>query len=234
MTINDVVSLFRTYIDEPDQTFIDDDKVKTMLTVGYKEFKRKVTNIDPNTYARTIDVPMNSLRVIDLIAAGIAGFAQPPVPMYGPAAAAVDALSSLISIYTKGANGAPATVFNAVHSLEALQSTPQGYLFSGPQIQFLGTLSDTVTIYYVAESFYSPEPDFTAGTANQHFDDLDAFHDMIPLYAYKQYAIADAATSEQIIIQLRAREGELIDYLSNRNTAGARYVQDVTSGEFWL
>jgi hypothetical protein len=53
---------------------------------------------------------------------------------------------------------------------------------------------------------------------------------MIALYAYKQYAIADAATSEQIIIQLRAREGELIDYLSNRNTAGANYVQNVTVG----
>ena len=234
MTIDEVVSLFRTYIDEPDQTFIDDIKVKTMLTVGYKEFKRKVTNIDPTAYARTIDVPMNSLRVIDLTASGAAGFAQPPAAMYGPAAAPVNALSSLISIYTQGNNGAPSVVFNAVHSLEALQSTPQAYLFSGPQIQFRGELSDTVTIYYVAESFYTPEPDFTAGAVNQHFDDLDAFHDMIPLYAYKQYAIADAATSEQIMIQLQLRERELIDYLSNRNTAGASYVQDVTSGEYWL
>jgi hypothetical protein len=74
---------------------------------------------------------------------------------------------------------------------------------------------------------------FQAGIAGQFIDDLDAFHDMIALYAYKQYAIADAATSEQIVGQLRIREGELIDYLSNRNTAGANYVQNVTSNSYW-
>jgi len=233
VTIDEVVSLFRTYIDEPDQTFVDDDRVNTMLKVGYKEFKRKVTNIDPNTYARTIDVPMNSMRAIDLTASGAAGFAAPPAAMYGPLAVAANALSSLISIYRKGDNGAPVSSFNAVHSVEALMRTPMAYMFTGPAIEFLGAIDYTVTIQYVAESFYSPEPNFVAGTPHQHFDDLDAFHDLIALYAYKQYAIADAATSEQIVGQLQIRERELIDYLSNRNTAGANYVQNVTSNSYW-
>jgi hypothetical protein len=201
-----------------------------MLQAGFREFKRKVTNIDPNTYARTIDVPMGNNRAIDLTAGGVPGFAQPPAAMFGPNATSVNALSSLISIYVKGSNGGPTSVLEAVHSLDGLQSTRNSYLFSGPQIEMSGERDDILTIQYVANSFYWPPPDFTAGTINQHFDDLDAFHDLIPLYAYKQYSIADAATNEQIVRQIKTREVELVEYMANRNTAGASYVQDVTSG----
>ena len=230
MTIDEVVVMFKLYIDEPDQTFVNDTIVARMLEAGFREFKRKVTNIDPNTYARTIDVPMGGSRVIDLAADGVAGFAQPPLPMYGPNASPSNALSSLISIYVKGSTGGPASVLCAVHSLEGLQSTANAYMFSGLQIEMSRERSDTVTIRYVANSFYSPPADFTMGTATQHFDDLDAFHDLIPLYAYKQYSIADAATNEQIVRQIKTREVELVEYMANRNTAGASYVQDVTSG----
>ena len=154
-----------------------------------------------------------------------------PFPMLGAAAQPADRLISLLSVYvpqqaTLATEGVPARVFNSVQSLEALQSTGDAVFFVGNILMFNRSIQQALRIAYVPGFNLSFQP----LAAVQFIDDLDAFHDMIALYAYKQYAIADAATSEQIIIQLRAREGELIDYLSNRNTAGANYVQNVTVG----
>ena len=222
-TVDQVVGTFRTYIDEPDQTFAPDSLVDSMLNLGYTEFRRKVTNIDPNIYAIRVDIAAPNSPQVDLAAL--------PFPMLGAAAQPADRLISLLSVYvpqqaTLATEGVPARVFNSVQSLEALQSTGDAVFFVGNILMFNRSIQQALRIAYVPGFNLSFQP----LAAVQFIDDLDAFHDMIALYAYKQYAIADAATSEQIIIQLRAREGELIDYLSNRNTAGANYVQNVTVG----
>jgi len=223
-TVDQVINTFRTYIDEPDQTFVPDSLVENMLNLAYIEFRRKVTNIDPNIYARTIDVAAPGSVQVDLSAL--------PAPILGSTAAVQDRLVSLLSVYiVDQTNNLPSLVFNSVQSLEALQSTGDAVFFTNNILMFNYVIQRPLRIAYVPGHNVS----FQAGQlppAN-FIDDLDAFHDMIALYAYKQYAIADAATSEQIVGQLRIREGELVDYLSNRNTAGANYVQNVTSNSYW-
>ena len=221
-TVDQVINTFRTYIDEPDQTFVSDSLVENMLNLAYIEFRRKVTNIDPNIYARTIDVAAPGSTQVDLTAL--------PAPILGSTAAVQDRLVSLLSVYiVDQTNNLPSLVFNSVQSLEALQSTGDAVFFTSNVLMFNYVIQRPLKIAYVP----GHNVQFQAGIAGQFIDDLDAFHDMIALYAYKQYAIADAATSEQIMMQLQIRERELIDYLSNRNTAGANYVQSVTSNSDW-
>ncbi len=221
-TVDQVINTFRTYIDEPDQTFVPDSLVENMLNLAYIEFRRKVTNIDPNIYAQTLDVAAPGSTQVDLTAL--------PAPILGATATNQNRLISLLSVYVPDqTNNVPALVFNSVQSLEALQSTGDAVFFTGSILFFNRVIQRPLRISYVP----GHSVQFQAGIAGQFIDDLDAFHDMIALYAYKQYAIADAATSEQIVGQLQIRERELIDYLSNRNTAGANYVQNVTSNSYW-
>lgn len=221
-TVDQVINTFRTYIDEPDQTFVPDSLVENMLNLAYIEFRRKVTNIDPNIYARTIDVAAPGSVQVDLSAL--------PAPILGSTAAVQNRLISLLSVYiVDQTNNLPSLVFNSVQSLEALQSTGDAVFFTNNILMFNYVIQRPLKIAYVP----GHNVQFQAGIAGQFIDDLDAFHDLIALYAYKQYAIADAATSEQIVGQLQIRERELIDYLSNRNTAGANYVQNVTSNSYW-
>ena len=222
-TVDQVINTFRTYIDEPDQTFVPDSLVESMLNLGYIEFRRKVTNIDPNIYARTIDVAAPGSTQVDLTAL--------PAPILGSTAAVQNRLISLLSVYiVDQTNDLPSLVFNSVQSLEASQSTGDAVFFTSNILMFNYVVQRPLKIAYVP----GHNVQFQAGAGVQFIDDLDAFHDMIALYAYKQYAIADAATSEQIVGQLQIRERELIDYLSNRNTAGANYVQNVTSNSYWF
>ena len=222
-TVDQVINTFRTYIDEPDQTFVPNSLVESMLNLAYIEFRRKVTNIDPNIYAITLDIATPTSTQVDLTAL--------PAPILGSTATNQDRLISLLSVYVPDqTNNVPALVFNSVQSLEALQSTGDAVFFTGSILFFNRVIQRPLRISYVP----GHNVVFQAGVvAGQFIDDLDAFHDMIALYAYKQYAIADAATSEQIVGQLQIRERELIDYLSNRNTAGANYVQNVTSNSYW-
>lgn len=224
-TVDQVINTFRTYIDEPDQTFVPDSLVENMLNLAYIEFRRKVTNIDPNIYARTIDVAAPGSVQVDLAAL--------PAPILGSTATPENRLISLLSVYIADqVNNLPSLVFNSVQSLEALQSTGDAVFFTSNILMFNYVVQRPLKIAYVP----GHSVQFQAGLAPpaNFIDDLDAFHDMIALYAYKQYAIADAATSEQIVGQLQIRERELIDYLSNRNTAGANYVQNVTSNSYWF
>ena len=220
-TVDQVIGTFRTYIDEPDQTFVPDSLVEKMLNLAYIEFRRKVTNIDPNIYSKTVDVATPTTTQVDL--------ATLPTPILGATATNEDRLISLLSVYIHDqTNGLPNLVFNSVQSLAALQRTGDAVFFTGSLLMFNRIIQRPFKISYVP----GHNVQFQAGLAPpaNFIDDLDAFHDMIALYAYKQYAIADAATSQQIVGQLQIRERELIDYLSNRNTAGANYVQNVTVG----
>ena len=223
-TVDQVIGTFRTYIDEPDQTFVPDSLVEKMLNLAYIEFRRKVTNIDPNIYAVTVDIATPTSTQVDLTTVPLAG-----APLLGPSAQPGDRLISLLSVYIHDqTNGLPNLVFNSVQSLAALQRTGDAVFFTGSLLMFNRIIQRPFKISYVP----GHNVQFQAGLAPpaNFIDDLDAFHDMIALYAYKQYAIADAATSQQIVGQLQIRERELIDYLSNRNTAGANYVQNVTVG----
>jgi hypothetical protein len=78
---------------------------------------------------------------------------------------------------------------------------------------------------------YVPEGDITwTGTPTAYLDDLAAFHDLIPLLAYRQYAIIDGAENEPLLRQAANRFAKFKEYLQARAHDGGDYVQHVS----WL
>ena len=89
-------------------------------------------------------------------------------------------------------------------------------------------VTDTVTIQYLNRL----NQNFTVGSAN-FIDNFGQFHDLIALYACQQYAIMDGAPNPMVEALIPQREDDLERYFVNRSNAGAQYVADVTSAEFY-
>ena len=68
MTVAELVSKFRQYIDEPDQTFVSDDDVNTYLDDGYREFRNMVCDINPVIYNVTANITLSNAISHDLAA----------------------------------------------------------------------------------------------------------------------------------------------------------------------
>ena len=85
----------------------------------------------------------------------------------------------------------------------------------------------------VTETFqlsYVPVSDVNWDAAGQYVDSLGPYHDLIALYAYKQYAIRDNAINQPLANQLAVREKDFKDYLSSPNHETNQYVnQDWSS-----
>ena len=224
-----VINTFRTYIDEPDQTFVSNEMVTKMLQVGYNEFRNKVITYDPSIYTKTADYVLSEALQLDLSAVTPTGFAGPIVG--AAAVTAGERLELLIALYRPGdVTGTPVTVYNPVQSLSALQASGGSYHFTDGLLMFSGRISATVRLAYVPDANVSWNPAAPAA----YIDDLGLFHDLIALYAYKQYAIADAAMNQPLLYQLEKREVALEEYLTHRNVGGANYVNSVPSAGRWL
>lgn len=216
----------RTYIDEPDQTFVDDALLIRFLQIGYQEFRNTAIMFDPNIYAKTASYVLNNATQLDLTTAVPTGFAG---PVLGATAAPGEQLEMFVTLYRQNAQGAaPTLVYQSVQSMEALQSTASSYLLSDGVLSFAYQITATVNLVYV------PSSNVIWGAAAGYIDDLTLFHDLIALYAYKQYAIMDAAQNQVLMYQIEKREREFKDYLNTRSVGGANYVQDVSSSRYWL
>lgn len=220
-----VADLLRTYIDEPDQTFVDTDRLVKFLQVGYQEFRYQVMQVDPNIFATTASYELTNATQIDLAATNPTGAAT---PIMGSTAVAGSQLEMLVSVYKQDTTGAiPTLIYNQTQSLEGMQSTDASFFFTDHIIMFPYRVSGTIKVVYVP----SAGVDWTAAAG--FIDNLSLFHDLIALYSYKQYAIMDAAENGPLISQLNKREQEMRYYLNSRSTGGANYVQDVSSNRYW-
>tara|TARA_R100001163_G_scaffold63724_2_gene56267 strand:- start:104 stop:787 length:684 start_codon:yes stop_codon:yes gene_type:complete len=220
-----VADLLRTYIDEPDQTFVDTDRLVKFLQVGYQEFRYQVMQVDPNIFATTASYDLTNATQIDLEATNPTGAAT---PIMGSTGVAGSQLEMLVSVYKQDTTGAiPTLIYNQTQSLEGMQSTDASFFFTDHLIMFPYRVSGTIKVVYVPSS----NVDWTAAAG--FIDNLSLFHDLIALYSYKQYAIMDAAENGPLISQLNKREQEMRYYLNSRSTGGANYVQDVSSNRYW-
>ena len=221
-----IANTLRTYIDEPDQTFVDSALLTNFLQIGYQEFRNAAIMFDPNIYAKTATYTLNNATQLDLTTEVPTGFAG---PILGAAAVAGEQLEMFVTLYRHNVQGSvPAFVYQSVQSMEALQSTAGAYLFVDGIVDFSSQITATVKLAYVPSS----DVDWTAAAG--YIDDLTLFHDLIALYSYKQYAIMDAAQNQVLMYQIDKREREFKDYLNTRSVGGANYVQDVSSSRYWL
>jgi hypothetical protein len=220
MNVSQIASLFRSYTDEPDATFLTDADVSIYLAQGYNQFRSFVSAIDPSIYTETADLVFSSTDTYNL-----AGGA---VSLLGATITAgknrLMQIQNLVNV-TGGTEGI-GVIYQAVTSISALDQASNAYFLEGTSIRLDRNLTGTLRITYTPEQSTTLWSNVAATT---HVDDLVMFHDMIALYAYAQYAIRDNAQNAPLVAQLGAREFALADYLTRRVFTGPQYVSETLS-----
>ena len=218
MTVDDVAKLFRRYMDEPDQTFVDDAQVVAWLSLAYDDFRAVVVDMAPYVYAQEHVATLSGARTLDL--SGV---------LFGPAAPASTRLYQLVDIYrVTSATDTDNVVRRLVPSLN-LKSAYDGradYALKGAVINFSSETSGTFRVDYIPEQFI----DWTAGIvpgSGVYIDDLNRFHDIIALTAYLQYAVVDSAENQQLLALFSRRQRQLKEYLENRAGGIVEMVVDL-------
>ena len=217
MNVNEVATAFRVYIDEPDQTFVNDAQLELWLERAYDDFRAMVTEIDPYVYARQQVYSLSNARTLDLAAVA--------PPILGSTAAAGARIYQLINIYEIESTALPNNIVNVLSPSVSETSTYEhrsNYTLRGTELVFPAEVTMDIRLDYI------PEPNVTwAGLGAVYIDDLTRFHDIIALVGYLQYAIVDAASNQELNTQLMRRMEQLKSYLESRSGGIVEHVVDV-------
>lgn len=218
MLIEELANMLRLYTNEPDQTFEDDALVALWLELAYSDFRSMVCEIDPTIYATTYDVTLSG-ATLDLT--NVLVGAAPTQPR----------LDTLLDITVM--QGAQETIrWRGGTNPDDIIRGNADYVLIGSSLRFPLASSAAVRIYYMpAQNVNSAgvPPGWIGGIvpgSNTYLDDLDRFHDMIPLIAYLQYAVLDAAEHPQQMMLLGRRQQQMKHYLAHRGGPGATEVVD--------
>lgn len=215
MTPTEVYTKFRQYIDEPDQTFVSDDDVETYLDDGYREFRNLVCDINPMIYNVSEDITMSDSNTFDLVA-DTPKFLGPTITATGGRLVRINGFNRVDT------DGTVLGRFQGVSNVRALSVMPSSYYLKGTKLMFSRKLTGSYSLEYV------PVGDITwTGTPSVFLDNLSSFHDLIPLLAYRQYAIVDGAENEPVLRQTEMRLRRFMEYLQDRAHDGCDYVQNI-------
>lgn len=234
MIVSEITSLFRQYIDEPDQTFITDAMAATMLAQAYREFQWTVSQVDDSIYTTNATLTLTSAASYDLADPASA------LRVFGADANLTQPrMLKLISLCTTNTDGTTNSPMTPVTTQGSLLETSDSFFLDNTFLRFGGAISMTLQLKYFPEPTAAgavPGPgagyvDWAAG--GSFVDNLSLFHDVIALLASKQYFILDGVINEPLAFQLQKRSSDLIEYLNTRNYNGAQYVSQVrTSHQF--
>ena len=202
MLVSEVKGLFRAYCDEPDETFLSDANVQSYLKQGYAEFRRKVTALDPYTYAIEVDIAVTGDRY------DLADAANPVTILGANVPVTQRRMIDLVNVRTKTTESSfQGFQYKGTAGLKSLPNTYQTYTLMGTILAFSENIDTT---------------DWAAGS---FIDDMAQFHDMIALYAFMQYQIRDVSVNKPLMMQLAKREQELAGYIVDRNVDASHYIQ---------
>jgi hypothetical protein len=227
--VSEVTTMFRQYIDEPDQTFVTDAMVTTMLAQAYREFQWIVSQVDENIYTASVDITVTSASSYDLT------LAANPVRIFGlDANLTHPRFRKLISLFTVNSDGTANQPLRPLTSQESLSVASDSFLLDGTTLRFPSSYSASLRLKYFPEPIAgggAPGAGYVDWATGASFiDNLSMYHDLIALLAAKQYAILDGAFNEPLMAQLQQRTASLTEYLNTRNYAGAQYVSSVRTG----
>jgi len=136
---------------------------------------------------------------------------------------AVVPVAPLVSLnnvrYSNSAGTNRGRIFRMVSNLRTLETDYESVSLINTVLTFSITISGTVLVTYV------PDPALTWASGSTAFiDNFGMFHDLIALYAYKQYAIRDAAVNPIIFEQIKNREQKLQAHILSMRQEGTQYV----------
>ena len=209
--VTDVTALFRAYTDEPDLSFLTAADAQTYLELGYNEFRQKATDMAPAIFATDVTITPNG-STYDLAAGAVSILGDGPTNTR---------MARLLSIRDASTGNDP-FIWTGASSRRAMQMLARGYFLEGQRLIFSVNVNRGLILQYVPES--TVDWSVIAPGSTQYIDDLVEFHDIIALMAYRQYAIRDSATSEQIERQISQRLREMESTITKRIFDGPHYV----------
>lgn len=222
MWVDEIGALFRDYIDEPDESYIDDGYVARALKIAYREFRRRVASQDPNAYVTRVSLGTLATRTYDM--SDVAN----PVVILGSGALTHPRLEQLLSVY----NTATDATHQIVQEQEALSqarynsariewSSGNPVFFDGA-VLYWASVPGAVSIRYRG----APAVDWSRLTSgdNEFVDDFDEFHDIIALLACKQYMVRDGTRNFSLDELFDRRLKDFETAMSGMRTAGPMTV----------
>ena len=231
MLVSEVQSLFRQYIDEPDQSFVTDAMVATMLAQAYEEFRWTVMQVDDSVYSTLVELTFASQSTYDLSLPANA------VRVFGADANLTHPRLMKLDALYRTSNTVVLTPLEPVATPQSLSQMSGAFMLDGTLLRFSELRSGTLTMKYFpqyvaagAAAATSGYVNWTVGGAGSFIDNLSMFHDVIALLASKQYFILDNAVNEMLLNQLKVRLLDLNKYLTARAYDGSQYVSQVYTG----
>jgi len=215
MNTGEVYDLFRSLIDEPDETFLTEAQAQLMCDLGYREFRQTVTDIDPEVYVERFfitpsDTEFDLAGTLFLSGAGVATNPAQRIVRVGQVDSSTDDNLTFYLVPTQ----TPVQVEN----LEG------DYCLQNTKLIFNSRMnSTTMRIEYIPENGIAKTAWATGDLTP--IDNLSAHHPLIALYAARYYMIRDGAPNTMLVSQLQEKERNLKSYLAvGRNTDGSHYI----------
>lgn len=199
MKVEALKSLFRSYTDESDTSFLSTADVELYLELGYNRFRKMVNSVDEMRYAEYSDIAITGdSHDLNGVLLG---------------EAATTKMQTLLSV-NRMVNDKPAEAFSPVSRQAELYhygrkrggSTAPKYILVGRSVMFDRDVNSTVRFTYIPYHGVS-------WTLNSYVDDLEEFHDLIPMLGYYNYAIRDGVSNQALSVALAERKMELRESL---------------------
>ena len=217
MKTNDVVTYFRSIVDENDKTFLTDAEVSSYLTIAYQEFRRQVVAVDTTPYEELLDLPAPAADTLSLdnVVLGT-------TPTH-------DRLLQMVRLCTTD-GATPAVVKRVLRPANSLEELRAGTTFGdiafflqGRILRFNAVVSDAVQLQYIPASTLVWASNLNVAT---FIDDVaEEFGDLIALFAVSSYRMKDFSANPFADQQVARRVSEMRSWLSTgRNGQSARYV----------
>ena len=217
MLVEEVAALFRRYMDEPDQTFVDDAQMAIWLSLAYNDFRSIANSTDPYVFTASSTFTLANVRTQTLSGT-----------ILGATAPASDRMHQLRDIWwiDPAKPGYSSARLKPGGTVEELVDGRCDYVLVGDSLIFNIERNGTIVVNYIPEQSVDWAGGIVVGS-NKYIDDLNSFHDLIALIAYLQYAIVDSAENPQLLALFTRRQAQLRQYLENRSGGLVEYVSDV-------
>lgn len=230
MTIQDIATLFRQYIDEPNKTFITDTDVKVYLKQGFDQFREIATQADPKTFTEELAAfVLSGERQIDLSSSPITPNTPAQLSILGSAAftnyRGMIRFTDMVQVDSFATNNITSVLrgagsYNDLYVPDLLASP--GYYLTGTKLLFSQPVAGNFKIMGIKQQ----DPALWANLNSTAYpSDLIPYHDLIALLAYRNYAIRDGALSQPAEAQLAKRTDEFKEYIQfGREMRGSNRV----------
>lgn len=231
MYVDEVVSLFKLFVDEPDETFEDSGDIKVMAEAAHEELRAEIANSNPKLILERQTFSVSGARFYDFAdAANATVLLGPPLGIKPAGAKRIHTIQTIRSV---DATGRPKVRFDGVSDeshLWHVTETPR-YYFEGTKIWFHGTLTETMEIVYVPVSGV----DWTKQTpGDQEFiDDFYLFHDLIALKMAEQYMIRDGERNDPLMRRIKSREMAFDFFVQSGRDKGPGGRTETEPSNYW-